>query len=256
MDDDIVYLDMAYCTLCDRYFPGSDARRHHVQVSTNHPKCDTCDRRFANMNALRNHLVISPRHNYCRACEQEFKTPAGLRVHIEYSAIHRDDSDDDSDDEEIDDSEEGWEDAFALIKYPNESEPVPEDSESDPEIDVDYWTDDDQTEFEEDLDAYDGFARSARTESDDCPGKQPKHEHRQEMQSAASSAAGVLVSCPLCLEAPTATSATRCGHIFCTSCIKTALSKKKMCPVCRDFSSPKDLRKIYLPGSLMATPSV
>lgn len=54
MDDDIVYLDMAYCTLCDRYFPGSDARRHHVQVSTNHPKCDTCDRRFANMNALRN----------------------------------------------------------------------------------------------------------------------------------------------------------------------------------------------------------
>lgn len=51
---DLLYVDLAYCTLCDRYFPGDDARRHHVQVSPNHPKCETCNRRFANKNSLRN----------------------------------------------------------------------------------------------------------------------------------------------------------------------------------------------------------
>lgn len=51
------YSDMSYCTLCDRYFPGEEARAAHVQLSSNHPKCDTCDRRFANKNSLRN---VSP----------------------------------------------------------------------------------------------------------------------------------------------------------------------------------------------------
>ena len=51
---DVLYVDMAYCTLCDRYFPGAEARASHVQLSTNHPRCATCDRRFANKNSLRN----------------------------------------------------------------------------------------------------------------------------------------------------------------------------------------------------------
>lgn len=58
---DLLYVDLTYCTLCDRYFPGSDARRHHVQVSSNHPKCDTCNRRFANKNSLRN---VSSAHSF------------------------------------------------------------------------------------------------------------------------------------------------------------------------------------------------
>ena len=59
---DFVYSDMTYCTLCDRYFPGEEARAQHVQVSTNHPRCDTCDRRFANKNSLYTVLAdaISP----------------------------------------------------------------------------------------------------------------------------------------------------------------------------------------------------
>lgn len=51
---DFVYSDLTYCTLCDRYFPGEEARAQHVQVSPNHPRCDTCNRRFANKNSLRN----------------------------------------------------------------------------------------------------------------------------------------------------------------------------------------------------------
>lgn len=51
---DFVYADMSYCSLCDRYFPGDEARAAHVQMSANHPKCELCDRRFANRNSLRN----------------------------------------------------------------------------------------------------------------------------------------------------------------------------------------------------------
>lgn len=50
-------IDMTYCTLCDHYFPGNDARAQHVQLSTNHPRCETCDKRFPNGNSLRN---VSP----------------------------------------------------------------------------------------------------------------------------------------------------------------------------------------------------
>ncbi|KAI0691438.1 hypothetical protein BC835DRAFT_1360436 [Cytidiella melzeri] len=266
---DLLHLDMVYCTLCDRYFPGSDARRHHIRVSTNHPKCDTCDRRFANKNSLRNHLVISPRHNWCAVCEKDFRTPAGLRVHIEYAAVHRDDSDDDSADEEIDDSSEGWEDELGLIKFPDEQQAGPDchdDSESESDI-VDYWTDDEHEGLEEELDDYDGFApvppslQSSETDDStavsedakECCKDQAAAEPNLVTEPAVSSAVGVLVSCPLCLEASKATSATQCGHLFCTSCIKTALSKKKMCPVCREFASPKDLRKIFLPGCLMSS---
>lgn len=248
-----VYSDMTYCTLCDRYFPGEEARAQHVQYSTNHPKCDKCDRRFANKNSLRNHYVYSPRHHYCAVCEKNFLTAAGLRVHIEYAAVHRDDSDDDSDDEVIDDSSEGWEDELGATAFPEENIPP---ANSEDEEDPNYWTDDDAEDFEEEREKYFESnhhraalaARAAEpapaeTSSDARTGaaKDPECPKSDEARS------GVFISCPLCLEAPKETSVTKCGHLFCTPCIRTALSGKKMCPVCRDFSVPQQLRKVYLP---------
>jgi E3 ubiquitin-protein ligase RFWD3 len=173
---------------------------------------------------------VSPRHNWCAVCERDFRTPAGLRIHVEYAAVHRDDSDDDSDDEEIDDSVEGWEDELGLARFPNEQHPFGGEI---PDSDVDYWTDDDNEQFEEELDAYDGFApvpSSLRsTESNDSPfsdehiSEHQKNEHHRCHDSertdslASAPSPAVLVSCPLCLEAPKATSATKCGHLFCTS---------------------------------------
>ena len=61
--EDLLYADMTYCTLCDRYFPGEEARAQHVQLSSNHPKCDICDRRFANKNSLRN-VIPSARSSF------------------------------------------------------------------------------------------------------------------------------------------------------------------------------------------------
>lgn len=158
---DLLYADMTYCSLCDRYFPGDEARAQHVQLSTNHPKCERCNRRFANRNSLRNHLVYSPRHNYCAVCEREFRTAAGLRVHVEYAAVHRDDSDDDDADSDIDDAASGWEDELGRREFPEENEHAEADIRAgrDPYTPADeYWDEDDETDFEEEEEAYYGFA--------------------------------------------------------------------------------------------------
>ncbi|KAL6301401.1 hypothetical protein BKA93DRAFT_738757 [Sparassis latifolia] len=252
---DLLYADMTYCSLCDRYFPGEEARAQHVQLSPNHPRCELCHRRFANKNSLRNHWVYSPRHHYCAVCERDFRTAAGLRVHVEYAAVHRDDSDDDSDDEldDVDDSAEGWEDEIGRTAFPEENERADDDiSDIDDGYSVgdEYWDEDDETEFEENRDAYYGFASSASTSEDnshlELPASEPKHALRVEHPLNKPCEASVLFNCPLCLEPPKESSATRCGHLFCTPCIIHALSGKKLCPVCRKPASPRQLRRIYL----------
>ncbi|GJE86487.1 RING-type domain-containing protein [Phanerochaete sordida] len=254
---DFVYSDMTYCTLCDRYFPGEEARAQHVQVSINHPRCDTCNRRFANKNSLRNHYVYSRRHHYCAVCERDFRTAAGLRAHIEYAAVHRDDSDSDEDIDDIDDSSEGWEDVVGGRVFPEENAREYPDTSEDEE-DPNYWTDDDTEDFEEERDSYYGFARAPATAPQAHDSHNAAADTHQPVATSSENGntespdtekaptSGVFFSCPLCLEAPKESSATRCGHLFCTPCIRTALSNKKMCPVCREFAVPKQLRRIYL----------
>ncbi|THG95182.1 hypothetical protein EW026_g6423 [Hermanssonia centrifuga] len=228
---DILYSDMTYCTLCDRYFPGEEARAQHVQLALNHPECNTCERRFANKNSLRNHWVYSRKHNYCAVCERDFRTAAGLRVHIEYAAVHRDDSDDDSDDDDIDDSSEGWEDELGSRVFPDEDEGNGLASNNGDEDlnEADYWTEDEEDDFEEERETYYGFARVPSTPShrtqDGTNEVVNNSEQLEEGVKPASQtaltdnqapAAGVFFSCPLCLEAPNESSATQCGHLFCT----------------------------------------
>ncbi|CCM01219.1 uncharacterized protein FIBRA_03267 [Fibroporia radiculosa] len=176
---DVLYASMLYCSLCDRYFPGEEARAQHVQVSSNHPLCEPCNRRFANKNTLRNHLVTSLRHHYCAVCEREFNTAAGLRVHIDFASVHRDDSDDDDledyapgDDEEFE-HESGWEDTMGSMIYPEESERADDDldvSEYETEVSDDGYDEEDEYWDEDFLDDvedtnYDGFASIAAASS-------------------------------------------------------------------------------------------
>jgi len=53
-------------------------------------------------------------------------------------------------------------------------------------------------------------------------------------------------SCPICLMEPTAPRITKCGHVFCFTCILhyLALGEKswRRCPICYDAVSAKDLR--------------
>ncbi|KAK7684964.1 hypothetical protein QCA50_011799 [Cerrena zonata] len=249
--------------------------------------CEPCNRRFANRNSLRNHYVFSDKHHYCAACQKTFATAGGFRVHVEMAAIHRDDSDDeDEEDDDIDDSFDGWEDAVAEVRYPNEGEEdnIPASDDEDYGPGDEYWDEDDETEFEEERDTYWGFASVSAVGGSTLPieaGPSSARSDTPESSSSASSSSTAYTSgsssseasstssdnmngttstavvfgeqrpqpygCPLCLEAPQQCSATRCGHIFCTACINTALEKKRACPVCREFACTRQLRQIYLP---------
>jgi hypothetical protein len=56
------------------------------------------------------------------------------------------------------------------------------------------------------------------------------------------------VSCPICLNSFVEEMATKCGHIFCKSCIKKAIkSRPAKCLVCRQKITSRGLRRVFLP---------
>ena len=56
--------------------------------------------------------------------------------------------------------------------------------------------------------------------------------------------------CPVCLEVPGKknVSITKCGHIFCTSCLLSSLTQKNTCPTCRAELEPE--RTVITPVSV------
>ncbi|KAI7984098.1 E3 ubiquitin-protein ligase TRIM21 [Camellia lanceoleosa] len=54
-------------------------------------------------------------------------------------------------------------------------------------------------------------------------------------------------SCRACLGPLVEEISTRCGHIFCKSCIETAIAAQGKCPTCRRKITFKDTIRIYLP---------
>ncbi|KAJ4886049.1 RING/U-box superfamily protein [Raphanus sativus] len=54
-------------------------------------------------------------------------------------------------------------------------------------------------------------------------------------------------NCPICLGPFTEEMSTKCGHIFCKSCIKDAISRQANCPTCRKKVTAKGLIRVFLP---------
>ena len=48
-------------------------------------------------------------------------------------------------------------------------------------------------------------------------------------------------NCPICLEILEKPTLTQCGHLYCYNCIKSCLSTKKFCPLCKVDLTGKDL---------------
>ncbi|XP_021907118.1 E3 ubiquitin-protein ligase RNF4 [Carica papaya] len=56
-------------------------------------------------------------------------------------------------------------------------------------------------------------------------------------------------TCPICMGPLTEEMSTRCGHIFCKGCIKTALATQSKCPTCRKRVIVKELIRVFLPAT-------
>ncbi|XP_071717078.1 uncharacterized protein [Rutidosis leptorrhynchoides] len=56
-------------------------------------------------------------------------------------------------------------------------------------------------------------------------------------------------TCPVCMGPIVEEVTTKCGHIFCMECIKSAISAQHKCPTCRHKLTNKSLIRIYLPAT-------
>ncbi|KAK9138359.1 hypothetical protein Sjap_008953 [Stephania japonica] len=56
-------------------------------------------------------------------------------------------------------------------------------------------------------------------------------------------------TCPICVGPMTEETSTKCGHIFCKKCIKTAIAAQNKCPTCRRKLAARDTFRVYLPST-------
>ncbi|CAH8356449.1 unnamed protein product [Eruca vesicaria subsp. sativa] len=57
-------------------------------------------------------------------------------------------------------------------------------------------------------------------------------------------------NCPICLCPFTEEMTTKCGHIFCKSCITDAITRQAKCPTCRKEVTVNDLIRVFLPTTV------
>ena len=53
-----------------------------------------------------------------------------------------------------------------------------------------------------------------------------------------------ITNCPICLTEPTIPKCTKCGHIYCWTCILQYLETNYKCPICYEYVSSEDLRSV------------
>lgn len=51
-------------------------------------------------------------------------------------------------------------------------------------------------------------------------------------------------NCPICLTEPTIAKATKCGHIFCWTCILQYLQNSYKCPICFQYVASEELKSV------------
>ncbi|XP_010249292.1 PREDICTED: E3 ubiquitin-protein ligase complex slx8-rfp subunit slx8-like isoform X2 [Nelumbo nucifera] len=59
----------------------------------------------------------------------------------------------------------------------------------------------------------------------------------------------IKLRCTICMDTMKEETSTLCGHLFCMSCITTAIRVQNRCPTCRKELFIGNIHRIYLPGS-------
>ena len=52
--------------------------------------------------------------------------------------------------------------------------------------------------------------------------------------------------CPICMEPAKDPSATTCGHVFCTQCLKRSMAVNSLCPTCRKKLTKTSVHRLFL----------
>ncbi|KAK7438454.1 hypothetical protein VKT23_018067 [Stygiomarasmius scandens] len=227
-----------YCSLCDVYFYSKDLLYQHFEASSRHPRCETCNRSYLNKNALRGHYELSKRHHYCASCDKLFQTPAGLRVHLDQSPKHhrRRDLPPPHEYVQINGYCKGWEDAVAEAS----------ELESMRQGEAVHWLDSNNL---------DGSSSSVSNSSSTTKKCGPKSRIeitkailalKTRMADGCQPSRTLNQKCVICFCTPKTMKVTRCGHLFCESCITHAYDSSEGCPACRTLGTVSQLRTIKL----------
>ncbi|THV06896.1 hypothetical protein K435DRAFT_742903 [Dendrothele bispora CBS 962.96] len=251
-----------YCSICDLYFDSKNLLRNHIDMSGRHPRCEPCNRSFLNMNAPSlfrfQHWLVSKRHHYCAStgCGRLFETATGLRVHMEHSPRHHRR-------ENLPPLPEfvrsygyvkGWEDSVARAMELEGTR------EQELAFAAANWLDlDDLGLASFDYQEYVSAATVnpvAGSSSNPCKSKIKAKSRiettkailalKQRMRAGTQPVKKLQQKCGICLGAPKKMKATRCGHVFCESCITCAFESTEACPVCRTNGMIAQLRDINL----------
>ncbi|KIY71670.1 hypothetical protein CYLTODRAFT_103093 [Cylindrobasidium torrendii FP15055 ss-10] len=198
-----------YCTLCDLSFATTEQLRKHIDESDAHPMCMPCNRGFLNDNSFRLHYMYSPVHHYCNECGIHFDSKRAKTIHMQMAVRHhREYEPGDRETRPV-----GWEDALAREQEREENK-----EES-------FITSDTST--------------SSRIQF-------TQRLLRYKMKTTVPTKEPVRLSCPVCLNSSAKLSATRCGHVFCSGCIKHTFEQGQGCPSCRTQGSASQLRPLAL----------
>ncbi|KAK0440019.1 uncharacterized protein EV420DRAFT_1650692 [Desarmillaria tabescens] len=154
------------------------------------------------------HLILSDYHHYSAAFDD------GHKQHYEQSARHHRDYEEGDREKRA----EGWEDELARLQEQEENR-------EDPVA----------------LKKVEEQAPMSRVEVGIVILNLKKRLQRQPTPKAT-----VKQTCPVCLCPPSKMSVTKCGHVFCSSCIRQTFEKNQGCPSCRKPGHLSQLRKIDL----------
>jgi len=78
--------------------------------------------------------------------------------------------------------------------------------------------------------------------------KKRKHGHPSNSNNLPVEVKEVKLTCAICMDSMKEETSTICGHIFCRSCIMSAIQFQKKCPTCRRKLSMANIHRIFLPG--------
>ncbi|KAK4838846.1 hypothetical protein QYF36_016921 [Acer negundo] len=58
-----------------------------------------------------------------------------------------------------------------------------------------------------------------------------------------------IFTCPICMGPLVEEMSTKCGHIFCKTCINSVIAAQSMCPTCRKEVTVNELIRVFLPAT-------